>query len=87
MVKKQNASSSKSALRLDERKLAMAGALWGAVSMGLMGAGGMMGGWGMMGGYWGGWVFAPLAWESGMVWGALLGAAAGYVIAWAYNKA
>ncbi len=87
MAKKQNMPA-KTAMRLDERKMAIAGALIGAICMGLMGFGAMMGGWGygMMGRYYG-YGFTPLAWVSGLLWGAVAGAAAAYVFAWAYNKA
>ncbi len=90
MPKKQKTNMpAKAAARLDERKMSIAGAAVGAVGMGLMGFGGMMSGWGygMMGRYYGGYGFTPLALVSGLLWGAVIGAVGGYVLAWAYNKA
>lgn len=95
MPKKQNKSMTArpAGMRLDERKMAIAGAAIGG--LGALGMGSVMMGtsWGaygsryMMGGAYGYGGFFPLGMLFGAVWGLLFGAVIGYILAWVYNKA
>ena len=79
-------------MKLDERKMAIAGAAVGAVGTlcaGIIGTvatgmGGGIYGRGMMSGY--GYYFTPFRLLFGVVFALLTGLVAGYVLAWTYNR-
>ncbi len=78
--------------KLDEGRMAMAGAALGIVWTGLLGLTTMSMGWGtgmmnMMGSLYLGYGPTLGGVLIGMLWGALDGAIGGYVLAWIYNRA
>ncbi|MFH1095645.1 MAG: hypothetical protein V1728_05505 [Candidatus Micrarchaeota archaeon] len=94
MAKNKSASMQKNGAhaKLDEGKLAVAGAVLGAVWLGLLGLTTMGMGWGygmmnMMGSIYLGYGPTLPGVLIGMLWGAIDGAICGYALAWIYNRA